>query len=252
MVWIIDLAVISIISVLPPLAYLLWLRRADRYEPDDLNDLFKALLAGATIGVFGGAVLTLLLLLPFSLFYMSESSSTLLIAILLAPIAEELVKAICVMLFKRKLNRLESGIIYGAAIGFGFAIVENVLYGFTSTTEGLLMAVFLVCVRSLTAAFAHGSFTAVTGYGIARWVREGTNERTWLKYYALAVVLHGFFNAVASLSEMMEMSLFLDVASMVVLAATVIATFVLLRRRVKQLDEGVKSDRSRIGAEQMN
>ena len=91
-------------------------------------------------------------------------------------------------------------------------------------------------MRAVTSAFAHGSFTGITGYGLAKWNREGRREYSWVPYYAMAVVLHGFFNGVASLGEVFDMSDGLQIATTGAIAVMVISVYVLLIRRLRQLD----------------
>jgi protease PrsW len=51
------------------------------------------------------------------------------------------------------------GIVYGSAVGFGFAIAEDVLYGLQYGAETFV-------VRRIFGGFAHAAFTSLTGIGI--------------------------------------------------------------------------------------
>ena len=59
------------------------------------------------------------------------------------------------------------GIVYGSALGFGFAIAEDLLYGLQYGPETFV-------VRRIFGGFAHASFTSLTGIGIGLipWVRN--------------------------------------------------------------------------------
>jgi len=242
MVELVDIIVITICSAIPPVLYFLILRRQNRFDQISLREGGKALLVGGTIAVLGGALLELGVMLAFYLvFGISDAESTLLLAIVFAPLAEELVKAGCVNMFKKNIDTLESGILYGAAVGFGFSATETAFYGASALmSDGFGLAMIMIGVRAITSAFAHGSFTGITGYGIAKWRRGGTGKYRWLPYYALAVVLHGTFNAVASLGEMMEVSDLMVYVSTGMIAIMVISIYILLGKRLRQLDRGSK------------
>jgi hypothetical protein len=51
------------------------------------------------------------------------------------------------------------GIVYGSAVGFGFAIAEDILYGMQFGAETFV-------VRRIFGGFAHAAFTSLTGIGI--------------------------------------------------------------------------------------
>jgi RsiW-degrading membrane proteinase PrsW (M82 family) len=242
-----GLAAIVIGSLIPPLLYILWMQRAERYGRKRLTDLIKAFIAGGTLSTLGGILLSLALLVPTVLiiaFLTNEDVAnisfdsgmvSLITAVIIAPFAEELVKAGTIMLFRRRLTGLESGIIYGAAVGLGFAAVENILYGINASSEGLEAALIVVGIRSVTAAFGHASFSAVTGYGIARWHRSW-GKISWLPFYLLAVALHAFSNLIASMGDVFQISDMFSGLSIALIFSMDLTIILLLRRRVKEID----------------
>ena len=64
------------------------------------------------------------------------------------------------------------GIVYGSAVGFGFSIAEDLLYGLQFGPETYI-------VRRIFGGFAHASFTSLTGIGIGLipLVEQGSQGR---------------------------------------------------------------------------
>jgi RsiW-degrading membrane proteinase PrsW (M82 family) len=245
-----TLGLVAIIfgSIIPPLIYVLWMQRAEKYGRKRLIDLIKAFIAGAALSTVGGILLSLALLVPLVILiaFLSNGDITsisldsgaivFITAVVIAPFAEELVKAGTVILFRRRLTQMESGIIYGAAVGLGFAAVENILYGMDASGDGLETALFVIGIRSVTAAFGHASYTAVSGYGIARWHRS-LKKVSWLPFYLLAVALHAFSNLIASMGEIFQISETFQILSIVLIFGMDLTIILLLRKRVKQIDQ---------------
>jgi len=87
--------------------------------------------------------------------------------------------------------------VYGGAIGSGFAFVENILYGLSAYSEyDLTAGLELTVIRGMGLAVGHMLFTAYTGseIGIVKIRKRGF----WLKGYFVAVILHGFWNTIAT------------------------------------------------------
>jgi protease PrsW len=86
------------------------------------------------------------------------------------------------------------GIVYGSAVGFGFAIAEDLLYGLQYGPETFL-------VRRIFGGFAHASFTALTGIGLGLvpWVQSRV-LKVVLPVLGLmgAILLHATFNFTAT------------------------------------------------------
>ena len=105
----------------------------------------------------------------------------------IAPVLEELLKAgLLVLLFYRRRFNPVMGIIYGFAIGVGFALAES-LY-FASLTPELALSVGMT--RIFSTNLMHGAGTAVIG--LALGVRDW---RMSLIGGSLAIGLHALFNA---------------------------------------------------------
>lgn len=181
-----------VLAFLPTAVYagiLWWL---DRYEKEPLQlvllaffwgalpAVVLALLAELGVAALGGALL--------------GPDTTSWIA---APIIEELLKALALIgLFRfarSEFNGVIDGIIYGALVGFGFAMSENLLY-FWGHSDHLLG---LWLVRSILFGSNYALFTSVVGIALG-WLRF--SHRRWLPYAALpvalagAMVLHGLHN----------------------------------------------------------
>jgi protease PrsW len=102
-------------------------------------------------------------------------------AALTAPFVEETLKAVGVVLIyliaRSELDGLMDGFVYGAMVGLGFAVVEDVLYfvgQFGGQPAGVLGGFF---VRVLAAGlYGHVLYTGLTGMGIA-WFVTRTDQR---------------------------------------------------------------------------
>ncbi|MCC3375079.1 cyclic nucleotide-binding domain-containing protein [Cohnella sp. REN36] len=84
-------------------------------------------------------------------------------------IIEEAAKLLVCLLFlrsRRQRFRMDA-VVFGAAVGMGFAAVESILYGWThlqtGATGGMLAVLWL---RALLSPFGHGTWTAIAAVGV--------------------------------------------------------------------------------------
>jgi hypothetical protein len=86
------------------------------------------------------------------------------------------------------------GIVYGSAVGFGFSIAEDLLYGLEFGPETYI-------VRRIFGGFAHASFTSLTGIGIGLIpLVDNRVLKVILPVFGLsgAILLHAAFNFTAT------------------------------------------------------
>jgi protease PrsW len=185
--------------------YLLFIRFIDLYERESLRYVIP-------VFIWGFAVAT-----TISLFFNTIASITIsslagnqaasfLTAVFVAPPVEETAKGLALLIafliayaVARRRGLVEfagvmDGIVYGSAVGFGFAIAEDILYGLQYGPETFV-------VRRVFGGFAHAAFTSLTGIGIGLipWVRSGF-LKVLLPLVGLtgAILLHGAFNFTAT------------------------------------------------------
>jgi protease PrsW len=169
---------LGVLAVLPcVLAYFLFIRAADRYEPEPLWLLLLMLAWGAfgasltaIVGdALGAGALQLALDLGADDPMLQASTAT-----FVAPLVEESTKGIALVVLLlaaaigyRELDGPLDGAIYGGVIGLGFTLAEDSLYLGQAMAEGgagAFGATFFF--RTLLAGLGHASFTAVTGLGV--------------------------------------------------------------------------------------
>jgi RsiW-degrading membrane proteinase PrsW (M82 family) len=192
---------LAALPVGPVVAVFLWL---DRYEPEPRGLIVMALGWGALVATTGALVLQTLDRFAFG---RPESLS----AGLVAPVTEEALKGLFVLLLvvarRHVVDGVLDGIIYAGMVGVGFAFTENILYlasaymggeGIGPGGIGAVTGTFVV--RGIFSPFAHPFFTALFGIGIGYAVV--TRSRFWrvaapLLGYAAAVTAHAFWNGAA-------------------------------------------------------
>ena len=164
-----------------------------------------------------------------------QSWSEVFTATTVAPVIEELMKALGPMLifwFRRKhFTGVVDALVYCGLSAVGFAMVENILYlgrGYTEGASGLgvaggaLVATMTFIVRILFSGFAHPLFTSMTaiGLGLSRRRRRGVGR--WLLPMVMllaAMVLHSMWNLMASLGSDVLLSGYLAVMMPIFFAA---------------------------------
>ncbi|MQM26814.1 PrsW family intramembrane metalloprotease [Glycomyces albidus] len=127
---------------------------------------------------------------------------------LVGPINEEWLKALgvimLVLIVREHFDRSIDGLIYGALVGLGFQVVENLTYAVhfaalnpNSDMTGALTVTF---TRVLVAGpFSHPLYTGAAGLGIAFFVtqtrrRFSTRLGVMIGLFALALGMHGLWN----------------------------------------------------------
>ncbi len=139
-------------------------------------------IAAATL-IFNGSVLALAL------------------ATVIAPIVEESVKPLGLLLLKEDQGLkfdLQSWVILGSLAGIGFGLAENVVYFVSALPFGLDVSLSLLLMRTLLTVPLHSINTTLTGFGIGLWQRS-KNARLLLAFLFTAMIIHGSFNLLASL-----------------------------------------------------
>jgi protease PrsW len=193
-------------GILQTVIYLLFIRAIDLYEREPLRYVVP-------VFVWGFAVATTVSLVFNTLFQLTLSSVTsvkaasFFTAVAVAPVVEESSKGLALILIffvaylvRRRSGLIEfagvmDGIVYGSAVGFGFAIAEDILYGLEYGPETFI-------VRRIFGGFAHAAFTSLTGIGIGLvpWVNNRM-LKVVLPLLGLlgAILLHATFNFTATL-----------------------------------------------------
>lgn len=199
------LLVIILLSFVPALLYASIVYWLDRYEKEPKRLLIGVFLWGAFVATTGAIIYSVLLEAPLSLF-LDEMSADLAGSVLIAPLVEESLKGIAVLLvfliFRREFDSILDGIVYASITALGFAATENVLYlssAFGDDGAGGLLALFVL--RVILGGWGHAVYTSWTGIGLAlsRISRNGfVKVVAPIAGWCIAVFLHGLHNGMAS------------------------------------------------------
>jgi RsiW-degrading membrane proteinase PrsW (M82 family) len=196
-------------GVVPTVIYTAIIWWFDRYEKEPLWLLGVTFLWGAIPAIILALIVELILGIPVSVLGQGlfaevvESGGV-------APVVEEIAKAVALLglfvFLRREFDNVLDGIIYGALVGFGFAMTENVLYFLGSLfTEGWAKWGMVVFLRAIVFGLNHAFFTSLTGaaLGFARLSRVAWER--WLVPpfgLGLAIAFHAIHNIGASLAEL--------------------------------------------------
>lgn len=206
------------LSFVPPLLYMVWVRNGERHQREPLAPLLGLFIYGGTLGVALALFLNLL----------SAGESIVWTAVIVAPFVEELSKGLGLGFVRGRIRELEDGIVYGAALGLGFAATENFLYGLSSYgDDGATGAITVVVARVFSSMLLHAGSSALLGFGYSQAILRRGSSWQVLPYYLVAVALHGLYNFLV-LGQT-----WIGFAAGIAMVATVA---VLLRQRLKALD----------------
>jgi RsiW-degrading membrane proteinase PrsW (M82 family) len=125
---------------------------------------------------------------------------------LTAPWTEEILKAAGVVLIyliaRREIDDIMDGFVYGAIVGLGFAVIEDVFYFiavFGGETEGVLIGFFLRVIAS--GLYGHVLYTGLSGMGIAYFTTRrgeaslGRRLGVAIGLFGIAMLAHFLWNS---------------------------------------------------------
>jgi RsiW-degrading membrane proteinase PrsW (M82 family) len=202
----------TLLALGPTVLYALFLWWLDRYEKEPMALLLVAFMWGAVPAIVLALILEVIVGLPLEQFIMTDQTREITEASLIAPLVEEAVKAIILVVlflaYRREFDNVLDGIIYGAMVGLGFAFVENVLYFVVIAYEdappngapNIESMTALWLFRAGLFGLNHSMFTAFVGaaLGLARSLRVGW-QRGLLVAIGLgtAMIFHATHNFLA-------------------------------------------------------
>ncbi len=184
-------------AFIPPIIYVIWIRNTEKYNREKWRSIFVSFIWGATIAVAAAVVIEIFL--NYSIAPSINPNNLHIFAVVIAaPFAEELTKPLALRLriVRRELVEPEDGLIYGAVAGLGFSATENLLYGYDFLSEGIIMFLILISLRSIGGCLLHASATAWTGYGYGKKIMKRTGLLSVLPYFVIAIFIHAFYNGV--------------------------------------------------------
>lgn len=246
------LVILFLFAIVPPLLFVVWIRNTERWRREPWRSVFWLFVWGLVFAILIAVVLEGLAIRAGDLFQQeyvalgralqrNPSLGIILLAVVVAPVMEELAKGLGVYTVRRQILEPEDGLVYGAASGLGFAATENFFYGLVAyisapdIASALVSSLVVIGIRSFSSALLHASAAGTFGFGIARHhLRWGSA----LPYYLMAVAMHGTFNFLASFGEIFR-GAYGDWAEVFGLAAAVlfaIAAIGLIRGTIRHLD----------------
>lgn len=233
----------AVLAFVPLALVLAVIRWVDRWEPEPWQALTVAFGWGASVSVLVALVLNTGAVLVLVAVGSTADVANVWGATVVAPVVEESIKALGVLLiflvWRRSFDGPVDGLVYAATVAAGFAFVENILYfggamadAATGAGGGAMVATVFV-MRAVMSPFAHVLFTACTGLALGL-AAERTDRRAWMWAFpvglVLATALHGLWNGSAMMGTT-EGFLTLYVVVQVPLFLAVVGLVLWLRRR---------------------
>jgi len=195
---------LSVVAAIVPAAVYSWVVvRLDHNEAEPRRILVAAFAWGA-VGAVLFSIIAGVLFQAILITAVAEQEATFFSATIGAPLIEETFKGVAllaILVFARdELDNVLDGIVYGALVGLGFAMTENILYfGAAYLEDGAAGLGRLFVVRAVVDGFGHAAYTATTGAGVG-WARRQYRRGGWRFFvpfvgWALAVGQHFLWNA---------------------------------------------------------
>ncbi|HEX6383787.1 MAG TPA: PrsW family intramembrane metalloprotease [Anaerolineae bacterium] len=203
-------ALSTIATVVPTIFYVGIIYWFDRYEKEPWWLLTAAFLWGAIPSIIIAFSFNTLFSIPLYL-VAGDGAGEALAASLIAPPVEETIKGAALLAiffwWRDEIDSPLDGIIYGAMVGVGFAMVENVFYFVNVYNEGGPEAWGLnIFMRGIIFGLNHALFSSMTGLGIAI-ARMATSTLTRflapLLGWTIAMFLHFLHNASVSFGNLL-------------------------------------------------
>jgi RsiW-degrading membrane proteinase PrsW (M82 family) len=120
------------------------------------------------------------ILIWINLQMISETNVVFVYIVVIAPITEEIMKAVFILLLDRHVDFRgpADGLIYGAAVGSGFSAIENLTYGI-ATFEGsdVITSITITSIRMLLQIFGHPLMSAIFGAGVGGYKYRLTSTK---------------------------------------------------------------------------
>ena len=218
-----------LISILPTALYLLVLKALDSFA----LARFKLILRNILFGLMWCAV-AFVLTNPVCLGVPVEVGG-----VSLMPLIEEILKG-CILVWLitgRKFRFMAQSLIYGAAIGSGFSLLENIIYFYFNPG----MAVGTAVVRGFGCAILHMGCTALFATVLLLVYKKWSNVAGILVSIVPSVAIHFLYNIV------LERGLIQPVYALILIVFVFIALFVFLftfgeRKIYKWMDHSISTD----------
>ena len=219
-----QLALLVLVAFAPPVILAIRLRNAERHRREPWRVLWQAFAWGA----IGAALLSILVESAAERSLGRERLWGLSVTIVLvAPVVEEVAKALGLRGIRDADPEPEDGYIYGGAAGLGFAAAENTLYILSAALfAGEEHAFATALYRGIATVALHGAASAFAGYGLWQ-ARFGGKLAPAFAGVGLAIALHVGYNALSALAT--------GWAALAAAAVAVVA-YMLMMRRVAVLD----------------
>lgn len=194
-------------AVIPTIIYVLIFYWADRYEREPIWLVTVAFIWGAVPAVVVSLFGEVLLGWPW-IDAPDSITGAIIEGAVIAPVIEELAKGFALLLIflflSHEFDGVLDGIVYGALIGFGFAMTENFFYFIGAYDEGgfrqLSVVIFL---RAILFGLNHAFYTGLIGigFGFARVFRSRGAKLSWILLGLFAgMATHSLHNLGASLA----------------------------------------------------
>lgn len=189
---------IILAAAIAPALLLLYYVYSKDFNPEPSKIVFKGFFYGALAVLASTVISGPMMLLGLA----PQSPETLLQAVSIsfmgAAIPEESAKLLMLWLLLRNCREFDErydGLVYAAAVGLGFACVENIMYVLSSGAGWLQVSV----TRALFAVPGHFAFAIVMGYFYSRnhfdWYRATRWDK--IKVWLYPVLLHGAYDTLA-------------------------------------------------------
>ncbi len=235
--------ILSIIAaIIPTMLYVGVIYWVDRYEKEPFWLLTAAFLWGAIPAIILSFLLNTLLSAPL-LFVLGDELGQAAAPSLIGPPVEETIKSMALVaifvFWRSEIDSPLDGIIYGAMVGMGFAMVENVYYFVQTFNSGGMEAWGMnIVLRAVVFGLNHALFSSFAGLGIAisrlateQWVKVVPPILGWMT----AVFLHFLHNFSVTLgSGFIFLALLFDWGGVLLIFAIIIWAVLQERRWLRQ------------------
>lgn len=233
-----QITALVVLALLPPLLFAVYLRNRERNGREPLSAVFGMFLYGGTAGI----VIAVLLHWLFDIGFAGPAGNfgleaSFVAVVIAAPIVEELAKGLGLGYTRNRISELEDGLVYGAAIGLGFAATENLFYGFAAFSEnGFDFSILTIAVRIVSSMLLHAGASGLLGFGYGAAVLKGGVAWQTIPFYVLAVALHALYNFLVSGAGTLLGEAWADGLGFVAALVLVFGVIMILSSRIKSLD----------------